>query len=201
MSKSGGHGRVLFASAAGLYPLFTVLSISLDFQDGWIQWPGANSGGGWAPAPCARLLQWWLTPVHPSSQGSSHLRFSFADSQRDCSGIALPVVSRLTFSRVLHIAGGSVLLLKPSEGVRDHCQLSIFSCLPSPTSALGKALGLLVLMCLWHVQGAAGRLSLSQGCRALCACVSKPCLMVEFVKVSVHSLDFSLLSWGHVCHC
>lgn len=95
------------------------------------------------------------------SQGSSQLRFPFADNQRYCSGVALPVVSRLKFSRVLQIAGKLVLLLQPPEGVRDHCQFTIFSCLPSPALALGKTLGLLVHMCLWHVQGAAGPLSLS----------------------------------------
>lgn len=95
------------------------------------------------------------------SQGSSQLRFPFADNQRYCSGVALPVVSRLKFSRVLQIAGKLVLLLQPPEGVRDYCQFTIFSCLPSPALALGKTLGLLVHMCLWHVQGAAGPLSLS----------------------------------------
>lgn len=77
------------------------------------------------------------------SQGSSQLRFSFADNQRCCSGVALPVVSRLKFSGVLQIAGELVLLLHPPEGVGDHCQLTTF-CLPSPALSLGKA-----LVC-WH---------------------------------------------------
>lgn len=120
------------------------LSVSLDFQDGGIQWTGAHSGGGWAPAPCARLLQLTSAGLH-CSQGSSQLRFSFADNPRHCSGVALPVVSRLIFSRVLHIAEGLMLLLQPPEGVREHCQLTIFSCLSSPALALGL---LVPLMCL-----------------------------------------------------
>lgn len=76
---------------------------------------------------------------------AAQLRFSFADNPRYCSGVALPVVSRLTFSRVLHIADGLMLSLQPPEGVREHCQLTIFSCLSSPALALGL---LVPLMCL-----------------------------------------------------